>query len=301
MLEGMIAGKLDSRSLDSQRRALRWSWILAGSLGTGGFLCTAGCDTNPQTTASSGLKQPVEGPNTNSSRQTYQVYCLSAANITLDGKADEPVWAEAQVESHFMFPWKTSTAPNTEFRALCNQTHFYFSFKVKDADIVVLEQLSDEKDAVFEDRVEIYLSRDDQMKDYFCFEVDSRGRAFDYRAAFYRQFETKWNFAGLETKAASLPHGYEVEGRIPVQNFTELGFPLLQPGTRILCGLYRAEFSHDRSGRQVEQRESLHNLGRKIEGPPPLEEWMSWVDPKTKEPDFHVPASLGWLEFVNAK
>ncbi len=46
------------------------------------------------------------------------------------------------------------------------------------------------------------------------------------------------------------------------------------------------------------QRESIHNLGRQLEGPPPIEAWMSWVDPKTEEPDFHVPTSLGWLEIV---
>ena len=56
--------------------------------------------------------------------------------------------------------------------------------------------------------------------------------------------------------------------------------------------------SHDRSGRVVEQKETLHNLGRKVEGPPPIEEWISWVDPKREEADFHVPATLGWLEFA---
>jgi hypothetical protein len=30
----------------------------------------------------------------------------------------------------------------------------------------------------------------------------------------------------------------------------------------------------------------------------PIEEWMSWVDPKTAEPDFHMPSSLGWFEVV---
>jgi hypothetical protein len=163
---------------------------------------------------------------------------------------------------------------------------------------VVLDRLQDKVDAIFEDRVEIYLSRDEEMKDYFCFEVDSRGRAFDYRASFYRKLDLKWSFPGLETKAAPLPKGYEVEGRIPLQSFAELGFPALRPGVKIRCGLYRAEFSHDRSGQPVEQKETLHNLGRKVEGPPPIEEWMSWVDPRVKEPDFHLPASLGWLEFV---
>ena len=77
-----------------------------------------------------------------------------------------------------------------------------------------------------------------------------------------------------------------------------MGFPRLAPGVKILCGLYRAEFSHDRSGKPVVQQETIHNRGRKLDGPPPIEEWISWVDPKTPEPDFHVPSSLGWLEIV---
>jgi hypothetical protein len=62
--------------------------------------------------------------------------------------------------------------------------------------------------------------------------------------------------------------------------------------------LYRAEFSHDRSGKPVVQRETIHNRGRKLTGPPPIKGWMSWVVPKTPEPDFHVPSSLGRLEIV---
>ena len=232
------------------------------------------------------------------SDQTYRVRWVPAAAIRLDGRANEPVWATAAVERHFVFPWKPARAPETEFRALCDETNLYFSFRVQDADIVVLDRLRDEEDEVFEDRLEVYLSRDDQMKDYFCFEVDSRGRVFDYRASFYRKLDTHWSFPGLEAKAASLPNGYEVEGRIQLGSLVALGFPPLRPGAKIRCGLYRAEFSHDRSGRPVEQTASLHNLGRKLDGPPPIEEWISWVDPKTKDPDFHVPASLGWLEIV---
>lgn len=218
--------------------------------------------------------------------------------MVLDGRADEAAWAQAVVEKHFVFPWKNAAAPATEFRALCDGTELYFSFRVQDADIVVLDKLRDEEDEVFEDRVEVYLSRDELMNHYFCFEVDSRGRTFDYRAGFYRKLDTSWKFDGLETKAAPMPKGYEIEGRIPLKSLAALGFPALRPGTRIRCGLYRAEFSHDRSGRTVEQKETLHNRGRKVEGPPPIEEWISWVDPRVKEPDFHVPASLGWLEFV---
>ena len=184
-------------------------------------------------------------------------------------------------------------------RAVGDETHIYFTFRVRDDDIVAMERLRDEEDGVFEDRIEMYFGRDEQMKDYYCLEVDSRGRVFDYRASYPRRFDSKWNCAGLEARSAALPQGYEVEGRIPIETFSALGFPVLRPGVRIRCGLYRAEFSHDRSGRPVEQQANIHTMGRQPVGPPPIEDWLSWVDPKTKEQDFHVPSSMGWLEIVN--
>jgi hypothetical protein len=230
--------------------------------------------------------------------QTYPVRYLPQAKIRIDGRADEPEWSRASVESRFFFPWKQAAAPPTEFRALCDDTYWYFTFRVHDADIVVLDKLRDKEDAVFEDRAELYFARDDQMRDYYCVEIDSRGRAFDYRGSYYRRIDTAWRWKGLETKASPLAEGYEIEGRILLASFAALGFPRLRPGVKIRCGLFRAEFSHDRSGRPVLQRETLHNRGRQLDGPPPIEEWMSWVDPKTEEPDFHVPTSLGWLEVV---
>jgi len=232
------------------------------------------------------------------SEQTYRVQWQKEINIILDGHADEPAWMKAVLEKHFVFPWKQAPAPATEFRALCDEQHLYFSFKVQDRDIIVLENLKDEEDEVLEDRVEVYLCLDEKMKDYLCFEIDSRGRVFDYRGSYYRRFDTKWKLDGIETKAAPLPDGYEIEGRIPLKSLTALGLPELRSGTKILCGIFRAEFSHDRSGKPVEKKESIHNLGRRTDGPPPLEEWISWVDPQIKEPDFHIPASLGWLEIV---
>jgi hypothetical protein len=223
---------------------------------------------------------------------------VPVANIGVDGRADEPVWSKAVVEKGFFFPWKEAPAPATEFRALCDETYFYFTFRVHDEDIVTLERLRDKEDEVFEDRVEMYFGRDEQMKDYYCLEVDSKGRAFDYRGSYPRQLDPRWKFEGLETKGATLPDGYEVEARIPVKTFVALGFPALRPGVKIRCGLYRAEFSHDRSGRPVEKQASIHTMGRQVEGPPPIEDWLSWVDPKTKEPDFHVPSSMGWIKIV---
>lgn len=272
-------------------------WFRIGACSFLVGLLGAGCAT-PRDDSSKPTAQPVDLGLGRGSSQTYEAHWLPPGRIELDGTANEPAWARARVERAFVFPWKPAPAPLTEFRALWDDDHLYFSFRVQDADIFVLDRFRDEQDAVFEDRVEVYLCRDEQMRDYFCFEVDSRGRRFDYRAHFYRRFDPTWSLSGLETRASPLPDGFEVEGRLPLKSLAALGFPSVRPGVKIRWGLYRAEFSRDRSGQPVSQAESLHNLGRRIQGPPPVEEWISWVDPKTKEPDFHVPASLGWLEFV---
>lgn len=214
------------------------------------------------------------------STKTYAVRFLPDAGIVLDGRAEEPAWARANVGKGFHFPWTSDPAPPTEFRAVCDREHLYFHFRVHDEDIVVLDVVQDEEDLVLEDRVELYFAVDDQLHDYYCVEIDSRGRVFDYCARYYRRFDTAWDLECLEVKAAPLPDGYQIEGRIPLASLRALGLPSLLDGERIRCGLYRAEFSHDRSGRTAVARESIHNLGRQAAGPPPIEAWMSWVDPR---------------------
>ncbi len=232
------------------------------------------------------------------SDKTYPVRYAPGARIDVDGRADEAAWSRAAVAKDFVFPWKKDPAPATEFRALCDDEFLYFTFRVHDEDIVVLDKLRDEEDAVFEDRAEMYFVRDERMKDYYCIEVDSRGRAFDYRGAYYRRLDPKWNWPGLETKGSAIEQGYVVEGRMPLASLEGMGFPRLRPGVKIRCGLFRAEFSHDRSPTPAAPRESIHTRGRHFDGPPPVQEWMAWIDPRTEEPDFHVPTSVGWLEIV---
>jgi uncharacterized membrane-anchored protein len=228
----------------------------------------------------------------------YRVRRLRRANLRIDGRSDEPEWSRANVERHFLFPWKKTDAPLTEFQAFCDDRYLYFAFRVEDSDIVVLDKLRDKEDECFEDRVELLFSRDSQMQEYYALEIDSRGRVFDYRGSYYRQLDTKWNCKGVEATAVPIAKGYAVEGRIPLSTLAEMGCPKLRPNDRILCGIFRAEFSHDRSGKPVEHKETIHNRGRKLDGPPPIEEWISWIDPKTPEPDFHIPSALGWLEIV---
>jgi hypothetical protein len=228
------------------------------------------------------------------SNTTYRVRRLPHAKIRLDGRLDEPEWSQANVERHFVFPWKKTAPPPTEFLAFRDDEALYFAFRAEDSDVVTLDKLRDKEDECFEDRVEMILSRDPQMSNYFCWEIDSRGRVFDYAGSYYRQFNPKWQCKGLTAAGARTEKGYVVEARIPLSTLVAMGFPLDKP---TLCGLYRAEFSHDRSGKPAAPAEqTIHHPGRKLDGPLPIENWISWVDPKTPEPDFHVPSSLGRLD-----
>ena len=81
--------------------------------------------------------------------------------------------------------------------------------------------------------------------------------------------------AGLRVTAGIDGHRYWVEGRLPLATLRALG--VLKPGARELyAGVYRGEFSHDADG-------SVHR------------DWLTWVDPHTEKPDFHVPQSFGRL------
>jgi hypothetical protein len=101
----------------------------------------------------------------------------------------------------------------------------------------------------------------------------------DYRAAHYRQFDFSWSFPGLDVVGRRTGDGYVVQGQIALDALQSLGFPSLRSGHAIKFGMYRADFRHREAGAWSES-------------------WISWVDPRTAEPDFHVPQSFGYLRGV---
>lgn len=211
--------------------------------------------------------------------KTYEARYVPEAAIELNGRVDHPAWQQAVVESRFVFPWEDRQAPRTEFRALFDQQAFYFAFSVDDDDIVLADSFEGKQSVMGEDRVELFFARDDALNEYSCLEIDPLGRVLDYRASYYRKFDLAWSFPGLEVAANRAAGGYSVEGRIPFQSLASLGFPLPESDEPIKFGIYRAEFRH-------------------AEPPTWTEGWISWVDPHTDQPDFHVPQSFGRLAFV---
>lgn len=213
------------------------------------------------------------------SPKTYEACYMPESDIILDATVAESAWEQTNIETAFTFPWEQRPLPGTEFRALYNSHALYFLFRVEDDDIVLAEPYRSKEDVVREDRVELFFALDDELTEYFCLEIDPLGRVLDYRASYYRQFDFSRNFPGLEAVGNRTRDGFVVKGRIDWKAFQSLGFPPPDSGREIKFGIYRAEFRHT-EGRQWS------------------EGWISWVDPGTEDPDFHVPQSFGYLRMV---
>lgn len=198
---------------------------------------------------------------------------------TIDGKLDEAVWETVPVISgEFRYPWEAVEAPLTVFKAFNDGKNLYFSFSVTDASVLSVEKWDGESTVDDEDRVEMFFAAgpvdlpvEYDIPLYYNIEVDPLGRVHDYSAKYYRAFDSDWNLEGLESAAVLTDAGYDVEGSIPLKSFEDLA--LLAADRTMRVGVFRAEFT--KPADEI------------------IMQWISWVDPKTMVPDFHVDAAFG--------
>ena len=95
----------------------------------------------------------------------------------------------------------------------------------------------------------------------------------------YRQFERGWTCPGLTLSASICGKTYRVEGHLQLATLRELD--VLKPAAReFFAGVFRGEFSHEADGSARPG-------------------WMTWIDPKTDRPDFHVPTAFGVFELLD--
>ena len=199
-------------------------------------------------------------------------YPVQAARAGVD-------WSQATPLTDFRFPWETTPAAPTEFRALHAAERLHFRFDCVDQDLVLAEGETAKQRVLGSDRVELFFAPSLELDPYFCLEMAPNGDAYGYRARTYRQFDDGFAWQGLELSSSIEGTRYAVEGSLPLATLRTLG--VLAPGAReLFAGVYRAEFSHLPEG-------GVH-AG-----------WMSWLDPKTVKPDFHVPSSFGIFELVD--
>jgi hypothetical protein len=187
-------------------------------------------------------------------------------------------WSQAACLSDFRFPWETTAPAPTEFRALHTATRLCFRFDCIDLDLVLGQGATEKERVLGSDRVEIFMTPDLELNPYFCLEMAPNGDRYGYRARTYRDFDDDFQWQGLELSCHVAGTLYTVEGSLPLATLRELG--VLRRGERQLrAGVYRAQFSHLPEG-------GVHRG------------WMSWLDPETVKPDFHVPSSFGMFELM---
>lgn len=192
-------------------------------------------------------------------------------SISVDGKKDD--WQQIPVSvSGLTVPWNGAAKDRTRFSVCHDKKNLYFLYEVADTTIIYNNEKT-EASVGSSDRIEFFFSKDPAMGDYYCAEIDPRGKVMDYHAKFYRQFDFDWNFKGLKLGTHTGKDTYIVEGSISLKSLEEMG--VISPDGEIRFGVYRADYY----GPQEEQVI-----------------WSSWIIPDAANPDFHIPSSLGVLK-----
>ena len=91
--------------------------------------------------------------------------------------------------------------------------------------------------SVMETGSSFFMSKDSEMKTYYCAEIDPKGKVMDYEAHNYRKFDFNWNFKDLKLATSVGKDSYRVEGSISLKTLRKLG--LISPEGEIRMGVYR--------------------------------------------------------------
>lgn len=190
-----------------------------------------------------------------------------------------PNWQPATILRDFSSPWLEVEDTGTAFRALHDGAHLYFRFDVEEPNILVYEKDQTKFDVLNSERVEIFFRQDPELKRYYGLEMDPLGRVYDYQSSYYRQSDKTWGWpeGHLQLETGRTPSGYWLQGRISFESLHNLH--LMHDGGYLQAGLYR--------GRCLEISEDKATFN-----------WITWVDPQTEQPDFHVPSSFGCLQLA---
>ena len=207
--------------------------------------------------------------------QTYSVKKTAPGSVVINGRQDDTAWTAASILTRFTYPWETTPAPATSFAALWDGEWLYCLFAVKDDSINIYRIKNEKRETGASDRVEIFFKSDDAMQPYYCLEMDAAARVLDYSAAFYRKmnYEWAWPQDQLIIKTSIAKDGYILEAAVSIASLKQLN---LLKENRLQAGLFRAECTAIINGKA--------NF-----------KWISWIDPKVAQPDFHIPAAFGTL------
>jgi hypothetical protein len=205
--------------------------------------------------------------------KNYSVNLIKKKQLIITGKGDSILWKKAQIMIDFCSPWKLSDSNKIEFKALTDNVNFYFNFTVFDSEIH-LEKDNDSLESINNsDRVELFFRTNTELNPYYCLEIDSAARIMDFKAYPDKDFDFDWNWPQDEliVKSSTNLNSFTVEGSISIRSLTNLN---LITNNNIEVGVFRAKYKKESKGLLAPT-------------------WITWVNPNTETPNFHIASSFG--------
>lgn len=205
----------------------------------------------------------------------YIVNSIEKAQINITGKGEDVLWNHAIELTDFCSPWDSEKPSKIIFKALWNAEKLFFNFTVADSSIHIVKK-DDSIDSINDsDRVELFFRPDDSLNPYYCLEMDTEARLMDFIAYPNKNLNFDWNWPkeDILIKSSINKDSFTVEGSISIQSLKN--FNLIKDN-KIETGIFRAKYSENPDG---------------IFEPT----WITWVNPNTETPNFHIASSFGIL------
>ncbi|WP_242134554.1 sugar-binding protein [Aestuariivivens marinum] len=207
--------------------------------------------------------------------KTYKVNQITK-NLNITGKGDSSLWDKANVLTDFKSPWDSKAIDRIQFKALWDNECFFFCFRVEDTNVYIDKTDNTKASINNSDRVELFFRQDKNLNPYYCFEIDPLPRVMDFIAHPNKNFNFNWNWpkAEIDVKSSFDDYGFTVEGVISIKSLK--AFNLIKDNV-IETGIYRAKYYLQKDGSYEPT-------------------WITWIDPKTETPNFHIASSFGLLK-----
>lgn len=205
----------------------------------------------------------------------YKVHLIEKSQLEITGKGDNSLWNQAEILTDFTSPWSANLPSKMEFKALWDGVNLFFCFTVFET-LIRIDKKDDSIQSIGNsDRVELFFRPDNSLNPYYCLEIDIAARIIDFVAYPDNNFDFEWNWpqGHLEVKSSIQDQSYSIEGSISISSLKMLN---ILNDNKIETGIFRAKYNE---------------IEKSIFEPT----YISWVDPNTNTPNFHLPSSFGIL------
>jgi hypothetical protein len=203
----------------------------------------------------------------------YNVNLIPKKQHKFSGNGDSILWEKAQIMTDFLSPWDKTQPSKIEFKALWDGENFYFKFTVFDIEIHIEKRANYLESINNSDRVELFFRSNPELNPYYCLEIDSEARVMDFKAYPNKNLDFNWNWPKDEimVKSSIKLNCFTVEGSISILSLKKLN---LIENNVMEVGVYRAKYNKDTNDSFIPT-------------------WITWIDPNTESPNFHIASSFG--------